>query len=55
MGKENEKQDLMLDLKALSFVQLHRLAADVGEELKARSENDSEGDTVRVPVPVATD
>jgi hypothetical protein len=55
MGKKAEKLDVQLDLKALSFVQLHRLAADVDEELKARSENDSEGDTVRVPVPAATD
>jgi hypothetical protein len=49
-----------LDLKAFSFIQLRRTytalmqaAADVDEELKARAENDHEGDTVRVPVPTA--
>ena len=51
-----------VDLKAFSFVQLRRLcaalmqtAADVDEELKVRSENDSDGDTVRVPVPSAAE
>ncbi len=47
-----------LDLKTSSFVQLRRLytaamqvAADIDEELKLRSTDDHEGDTVRVPVP----
>jgi hypothetical protein len=47
-----------LDLKACSFVQLRRThsalmqaAANVDAELKARSENNPDGDTVRVPVP----
>jgi hypothetical protein len=51
-----------LDLKECSFVQLRRLytalmqvTANVDEELKVRSEHDHEGDTVRVPVPAATD
>ncbi len=46
-----------LDLKTSSFVQLRRLytaamqvAADIDEELKLRSADDHEGDTVRVPV-----
>jgi hypothetical protein len=49
-----------LDLKACSFVQLRRThsalmqaAHNVDAELKARSANDNEGDTVRVPVPSA--
>lgn len=47
-----------LDLKACSFIQLRRThsalmqaAANVDAELKARSENDPDGDTVKVPVP----
>ncbi len=51
-----------LDLKECSFVQLQRLRstltqviATIDEELKVRSEHDHEGDTVRVPVPAATD
>jgi len=51
-----------LDLKECSFVQLRRLTtalmqitANVDEELKQRSADDHEGDTVRVPVPSATD
>ena len=51
-----------VDLKGFSFVQLRRLytalmqtAADVDEELKVRSENDNDGDTVRVPVPSAAE
>ena len=49
-----------LDLKSSSFVQLRRLytaamqvATDIDEELKQRSADDVEGDTVRVPVPSA--
>ncbi len=51
-----------VDLEAFSFVQLRRLytalmqkAADADEELKVRSEKDNEGDTVRVPVPSASE
>ena len=49
-----------LDLKSTSFVQLRRLytaatqvATNIDEELKLRSADDHEGDTVRVPVPSA--
>jgi len=45
------------DLKALSYIQLRRLHAtvtqtvtDLDEELKLRAEDDSVGDTVRIPV-----
>ena len=51
-----------VDLEAFSFVQLRRLytalmqkAADADKELKVRSEKDNEGDTVRVPVPAASE
>jgi len=47
-----------VDLKTLSYKQLRRLYAtvmqtvdNVSEELTVRSEEDSAGDTVRVPVP----
>lgn len=47
-----------IDLKAMSYIQLRRLYAtvmqtidNVGEELTIRAEEDSGGDTVRVPVP----
>ena len=47
-----------IDLKAMSYIQLRRLYAtvmqavdNVGEEMTIRAEEDSGGDTVRVPVP----
>lgn len=48
----------MLDVKALSYVQLRRLNAallhagdDVNREIRTRTEEDLSGDTVRVPSP----
>ena len=48
----------MLDVKALSYVQLRRLNAallhagdDVSQEIRARADEDLSGDTVRVPSP----
>ena len=45
------------DLKKLSYIQLRRLHAtvtqtvtDLDEELKLRAEDDSDGDTVKIPV-----
>jgi hypothetical protein len=47
-----------LDLKSLSFIQLHRLqkvlkqaATDVADETEQRAEADASGDTVKVPSP----
>lgn len=49
-----------LDLKALSYLQLRRLYAtlmqavdNVDEEIKVRSEEDNDGDTVRIPTPTS--
>lgn len=48
----------MLDVKALSYVQLRRLNAallhagdDVSREIRTRTDEDVSGDTVRVPSP----